>query len=41
MVLLGEMSVDLEKVNLEQIVRKVLREIGFTSEEVGIDCDTC
>ena len=41
MVLLGEISVDKTQVNLEQIVRKVLREVGFVSEEVGIDCDNC
>ena len=26
---------------LEQIVRKTLKEVGFVSNEVGIDCDNC
>lgn len=29
------------KVDYEAIVRKQLSEIGYTSEEVGINCDTC
>lgn len=28
-------------VDLEKVARDVLREIGYTSEEVGIDADTC
>ena len=40
-VLLGEMSVDKSKINLEQIVRNVCKEVGFTSEEVGLDSDKC
>jgi S-adenosylmethionine synthetase len=40
-VLLGELSIPLEKIDLEQIARRVMREVGFTSEEVGIDCDNC
>jgi S-adenosylmethionine synthetase len=40
-VLLGEISVDKSLIDFEGIVRKTLREIGFTSEERGIDCDTC
>lgn len=39
--LLGEIGIDKEKIDFEQIVRKTLREVGFTSEEVGIDCDNC
>jgi S-adenosylmethionine synthetase len=35
---LGEISTK-AKVDYEQIVRKVVREIGFTSDEVGLDCD--
>ncbi|MEG0284033.1 MAG: methionine adenosyltransferase [Erysipelotrichales bacterium] len=29
------------KVDFEKIVRDKLRDIGYTSDEVGIDCDTC
>ena len=29
------------KVDYEKIVRDTCREIGFISEEVGLDCDTC
>ena len=35
------MSIDKSKIDLEQIVRRVLREVGFTSDDVGIDCDNC
>jgi len=38
-VLLGEVSVDESKVDFEQVARKVCREVGFTSEEVGLNCD--
>jgi len=40
-VLLGEVNVPKEKVDLEQIVRSTLRQIGFVSDEHGIDCDNC
>merc|ERR1712100_617460 len=40
-VLLGEVSVDKDKVNFEQVARKVCKEVGFTSEDVGLDCDNC
>jgi S-adenosylmethionine synthetase len=40
-VLLGEINIDREKIDFEQIVRKTLRQVGFTSEEEGIDCDNC
>lgn len=40
-VLLGETNVDRSKVNFEQVARNVCREIGFTSEEAGLDCNTC
>jgi S-adenosylmethionine synthetase len=40
-VLLGEINIDRSKIDFEQIVRKTLREVGFTSEEIGIDCDNC
>jgi len=39
--LLGELSIDLKQVDLEQIARRVCREVGFTSEEVGLDADNC
>ena len=29
------------KVDYEAIVRKTCEEIGFTSEDVGLDCKTC
>ena len=29
------------KVDYEAIVRKTCREIGFISDEVGLDCDKC
>ena len=29
------------KVDYEAIVRKTCREIGFTSEDVGLDADKC
>lgn len=40
-VLLGEVSVDKTKVDFEKIARQVCREVGFTSEDVGLDCNTC
>jgi len=40
-VLLGEMSVDKDKIPLEQIARQTLKQIGFTSDDHGIDCDKC
>ena len=29
------------KVDYEAVVRKTCRDIGFTSEDVGLDADTC
>lgn len=29
------------KVDYEAVVRKTCREIGFTSEDVGLDADKC
>lgn len=29
------------KVNYEEIVRQTCKGIGFTSEDVGLDADTC
>merc|ERR1719163_2610924 len=40
-VLLGEVSVDQSKVNFEQVARRAIKEVGFTSEEMGLDCDKC
>lgn len=41
LVLLGEIRMkDREKVDLEQIARKVCKEVGFTSDEIGLNCDT-
>jgi len=40
-VLLGEVSVDKSKVDFEQVARKVCKEVGFNSEDVGLDCDKC
>ena len=41
LVLLGEMTMrNRELVDLEQIARKVCKEIGFTSEEIGLNADT-
>uniref|UniRef100_A0A7S3CU85 S-adenosylmethionine synthase n=1 Tax=Strombidium rassoulzadegani TaxID=1082188 RepID=A0A7S3CU85_9SPIT len=40
-VLLGEVSVDNTKVNFEEVARRVCKEVGFTSEEVGLDCANC
>lgn len=35
------MSIPKDKIDLEGIVRKTLRQIGFVSEDHGIDCDNC
>jgi S-adenosylmethionine synthetase len=40
-VLLGEVSVDRTQVDFEAVARKVCREVGFTSEDMGLDCDNC
>ncbi|CAI2369990.1 unnamed protein product [Moneuplotes crassus] len=41
-VLLGEIRMkDRDKIDLEQIARKVCKEVGFTSEEIGLDCEKC
>ncbi len=36
----GEITTN-AKVDYEAIVRKTCRDIGFTSEAVGLDADTC
>ena len=41
LVLLGEMTLkNKELIDLEQIARKVCREVGFTSQEIGLNADT-
>jgi S-adenosylmethionine synthetase len=40
-VLLGEVSVPEGQVNFEQVARRVIKEVGFTSEDVGLDADNC
>ncbi|CAI2370092.1 unnamed protein product [Moneuplotes crassus] len=41
-VLLGEIRMkDRDKIDLEQIARKVCKEVGFTSEEIGLDAEKC
>ena len=35
------MSVDKDKIPLEQIARSTLKQIGFVSDDHGIDCDKC
>lgn len=37
-VLLGETGVTKDQVDFEQIARKVTEEVGFVSEESGLDC---
>mmetsp|Transcript_5121 Transcript_5121/g.5855 ORF Transcript_5121/g.5855 Transcript_5121/m.5855 type:complete len:390 (+) Transcript_5121:29-1198(+) len=39
-VLLGEIRMkEREKVDLEQIARRVCKEVGYTSADIGLDCD--
>lgn len=38
-VLLGEVSVDKSKVDFEAVARRVCKEVGFTSDDIGLDCD--
>ena len=40
-VLFGEVSLDKTKVDFEGVARKVCRDVGFTSNEVGLDADNC
>ena len=39
LVLLGEITVDGPAIDYEAIARKVCKEVGFVSEDVGLDCD--
>ena len=42
LVLLGEIRMkNRDQINLEQIARKVCKEVGFTSADVGLDADNC
>jgi len=40
-VLLGETNISAEQVNFEQIARDVCRQVGYTGEEIGLDCANC
>jgi S-adenosylmethionine synthetase len=40
-VLLGEVSVTKDQLNFEEVARKVCSEVGFTSDDVGLDCKNC
>jgi len=40
-VLLGETNVTKEQVNFEQIARDVCRQVGYTGEDIGLDCANC
>lgn len=40
-VLLGEVSVTADQVDFEATARRVAKEVGFTSEDMGLDCNTC
>jgi len=40
-VLLGETSISADQVNFEEVARRVCKEVGFTSEDVGLDCANC
>ncbi len=40
-VLLGELSVDRTKIDLAKIARQVCKEVGFVSEETGLDGENC
>ena len=40
-VLLGEVSVDKDKVDFEAEARRVCREVGFKHEDHGLDAETC
>ena len=38
---MGETSITAGQVNFEEVARKVCQEVGFTSEDVGLDCGKC
>ena len=37
-VLLGETSITADQVNFEQVARDVCRQVGYTGDEIGLDC---
>lgn len=37
---MGETSMDAQKVNYEQVARKVCQEVGYNAEEKGLDFKT-
>jgi S-adenosylmethionine synthetase len=37
----GEVSTSAEYIDIEEIVRNVVRDIGYTGSEIGFDADTC
>ena len=39
-VLLGETSITADQVNFEQVARDVCRQVGYTGDEIGLDCAT-
>ena len=39
--MLGEVSVPKDKLDFEQVARKVCGEVGFTSDDVGLDNKNC
>lgn len=39
--MLGETSITTDQVDFEAVARKVCAEVGFTSEDVGLDAKTC
>ena len=40
-VLLGETNISSDQVNFEQVAREVCRSVGYTSDEIGLDCANC
>jgi|TARA_B110000503_G_C7031016_1_gene363977 S-adenosylmethionine synthetase len=39
--LLGEVSVSKDKLNFEEVARRVCGEVGFTSDDMGLDNKNC
>jgi len=40
-ILLGETNISKSQLDFEQIARRVCKEVGYTSEAVGLDCANC
>ena len=40
-VLLGEVSLSEDQVNFEQVARRIIKQVGFTNDEIGLDCFQC